>query len=207
LGRYDGIINARELFGISSVSCGLARRQDSRVRLWDVKTGVLLKTLIGHSNWVRSVAFSPDSKVIASGSDDETVILWDAKTGEMLHTLRGYSGWVTSVVFSPDGKLVVSRSGFGDERVKFWDTQTGTIIPSSEGYSNLATPMAFSPDDKVVHSLIVSNDWVTEGGVNILWLPPDYRATCVASRNGIIVLGHLSGRISILECKEGLNLI
>jgi hypothetical protein len=57
----------------------------------------------------------------------------------------------------------------------------------------------------VVHTLFVSNDWAAEGRGNILGLPPDYRATCVAAWNGIVVLGHLSGRISIVEFKEGVK--
>jgi hypothetical protein len=53
----------------------------------------------------------------------------------------------------------------------------------------------------------VANGWVVEAGTNILWLPPDYRTTCEAVWNKVIVLGHSSGRISILGFKEGSGLI
>jgi hypothetical protein len=53
----------------------------------------------------------------------------------------------------------------------------------------------------------MSNDWVTEERTNILWLPPDYRATCVAIRDRMVVLGHLLESISFLEFKEGLKII
>ena len=58
-----------------------------------------------------------------------------------------------------------------------------------------------------VRALYVLNDWVIEEGERILWLPRDYRATCVAVWDGMVVLGHQSGGISFLEFKQGLKTI
>jgi len=58
------------------------------VRLWEVSSGKLLKTLQGHSEEVKSVAFNPDGSILASGSDDQTVRLWEVSSGQCLHTLR-----------------------------------------------------------------------------------------------------------------------
>ena len=67
--------------------------------------------LTGHTDPVDSVAFSPDGKTLASGSDDDTVRLWDVATGQQIGSpLTGHTGAVTSVAFSPDGKTLASGS-------------------------------------------------------------------------------------------------
>jgi WD40 repeat protein len=64
---------------------------DKSVRVWDAKTGEQLRELQGHTDWVTSVAFSPDGNRIVSGSYDKSVRVWDAKTGEQLRELQGHT--------------------------------------------------------------------------------------------------------------------
>jgi WD40 repeat protein len=59
---------------------------------------------------VNSVAFSPDGRLLASGSWDNTIRLWDAASGALLRTLEGHTNTVLSVAFSPDGRLLASAS-------------------------------------------------------------------------------------------------
>ncbi|KAM7209924.1 hypothetical protein V8F06_014694, partial [Rhypophila decipiens] len=113
------------------------------------------QTLEGHSYSVTSVAFSPDSKLVVSGSGswDQTIKIWDAVTGTCTQTLAGHSSDVCSVAFSPDSKLVVS--GSDDKTVKIWDAVTGTCTQTLAGHSGYVCSVAFSPDSK----LVVSGSW------------------------------------------------
>ena len=83
--------------------------------------------LAGHTDWVHSVAFSPDGARIASGSYDSTVRLWDAKTGAAIgEPLQGHTRHVCSVAFSPDGARIAS--GSGDTTIQLWYAKAGAAI-------------------------------------------------------------------------------
>ncbi|MEH2347119.1 MAG: WD40 repeat domain-containing protein [Nostoc sp.] len=107
-------------------------------------------TLGGHANAVSAVSFSPDGKMLASGSDDNTVKLWDTSTGKEIKTLTGHTNSVCGVSFSPDGKMLAS--GSDDNTVKLWDTSTGKEIKTLTGHTNSVCGVSFSPDGKMLAS-------------------------------------------------------
>jgi hypothetical protein len=109
-----------------------------------------LLTFKGHTGEVSSVAFSPDSKRIASGSGDITVKVWDAQTGQELLALEGHAFGVRSVAFSPDGKRLAS--GGMDGTVKVWDMETGQEVRALQGHTGDVSSVAFSPDGKRIAS-------------------------------------------------------
>ena len=95
-------------------------QNDKNIRLWDMMSGQHIAKLDGHTDFVNSVAFSPDGMTLVSASDDGTVRLWDLSTRRPVHILKRHSGsrcnWVNSVAFSSDGKRLVS-GGFDGCRV------------------------------------------------------------------------------------------
>jgi WD40 repeat protein len=110
--------------------------------------GQPVRTLSGHSESVNSVAFSPDGRLLASGSGDWTIKLWDVATGSEVRTLRGHTGGVNSVAFSPDGRLLASSSG----EIKLWDVASGREVRTLSGHTNGVTSVAFSPDGRLLAS-------------------------------------------------------
>ena len=83
-----------------------------------------------HESMVLSVAFSPDSQRIVSGSSDKTVQIWDVRTGAPIgKPLIGHTENVYSVAFNSDGQRIVSRDS--DKTVRIWDVKTGAPIGKS----------------------------------------------------------------------------
>jgi WD40 repeat protein len=111
-------------------------------------TGPIL--LEGHKQGVNSVAFSPDSTQIISGSDDHTIRVWDAVSGAHLHTMNGHKSRVSSVAFSPDGSQIIS--GSGDHTVRVWDAVSGKHMHTINGHTSRVSSVAFSPDGSQIVS-------------------------------------------------------
>ena len=81
------------------------------------------------------MAWSPDSKRIASGSHDQTVQLWNAITGDTVLTYRGNSLQPQAIAWSPDGQFMASTNGLLCETVHIWDTSTGHTSPKHATYA------------------------------------------------------------------------
>ena len=92
------------------------------VWLYDVNTGSETALIIGHTEPAMHVAFSPDSKILASSGSDKTIRLWHTETGESLLSLNPSTNPI-HLKFSADGKTLTGKDRKGT--VSFWDTTTG----------------------------------------------------------------------------------
>jgi WD40 repeat protein len=96
----------------------LTAGEDGNVRLWDTATGTSRDKPVAHHNQVRAVAYSPDGKMILTGSLDFTARLWDAATARPLGKPMEHQGSVSAVAFNPDGKTALT--GSYDRTARLW---------------------------------------------------------------------------------------
>jgi WD40 repeat protein len=141
--------------------------EDTIIRFWDLKSGLELDPLIGHTANVIDVAFSPDGTLLASCSEDRTIRLWNLARGAELHTLTKHSSAVSSVAFSPDGTRLASASD--DNTISFWNTTNGNDLQPLLKHDLRVFSVAFSFDGKVLASCSADKSvklWnVTSGGL------------------------------------------
>ncbi|KAH7348074.1 vegetative incompatibility protein HET-E-1 [Pyrenochaeta sp. MPI-SDFR-AT-0127] len=195
---------------------------DSTVRLWETATGQCSSVLQGHTGYIRAVVFSPDGQLVASASSDRTVRLWEIVTGQCSSVLQGHTGYIRAVAFSPDGQLVASASG--DRTVRLWETATGQCSSVLESKVTFVDSLAFSHDGQALHTnsfyiplpsslitttyiqqkylpcvITVKDQWITNYGQRLLWLPSEFRSDTLAIHKDMVCLGYNHGRVVLLK--------
>jgi WD40 repeat protein len=189
----------------------LSGSQDETVKLWEISSGKLLRTLEGHNWVVTSVAFSPDGNLAISSSYDGTLILWKVSSGKLIKRLDSGSGSVYSVTFSPNGRLILSATENGELIV--WETSTGKLIRRLKEHTGSVSSVAFSANGRFAMSSSLDdtiiiwevNSWKivqrlkgnnSPGGVLHAAFSPDGKYVLSESKDGI--------NLNLLDVSSGL---
>ena len=148
--------------------------RDKTIRIWDVTTGYCVKTLQGHSDWVRDVFPSFDGRWLLSCGNDQVARLWDTSSGETKSTFMGHEHVIECCTFAPvtsyghlasmaglkkppppssSGEFLAT--GSRDKSIKIWDSR-GTLVKNLIGHDNWIRGLVFHPGGKYL--LSVSDD-------------------------------------------------
>jgi murein L,D-transpeptidase YafK len=124
--------------------------KDNFLRLWDLPTGLLLRTFDAETNAINSVAFSADGQRLLTGDNDGHVWLWELASARPVLMMEGHTAEVRAVAFAPDGRRILSASA--DKTIKLWDASAGGIIQTLEGHSDDVLSAVFSADGRRILS-------------------------------------------------------
>ncbi len=126
------------------------------VEYWDIESGTLGLTLVGHTGLIRAVAFNSIGDRMVSSSDDGTARIWDATSGEILGTLQGHTSFVTAAAFSRDDSRIVTSSV--DQTVRLWDVGSLEELVVHRGHTGCVWDVAFGSRDQSVISVAVGGE-------------------------------------------------
>jgi eukaryotic-like serine/threonine-protein kinase len=147
----------------SRVAAAMAPPENT-VRVFEASSGRPLQTLTGHTSGVSVVAWSPDSRVLASVGNDKTCRLWDSSTGTLLATLVGHGGPVLALGWNRDGTRLATAGA--DGTIKLWDPADGTEFSTLAAHSGDVWSVAWSPDGSRLASAGGDGKvriWIAEG--------------------------------------------
>jgi len=123
---------------------GEGGRRARLLSLWPIRS------FKGHEGTVYDARFSPDGRMMLSGSEDTTIRLWDITTGQCLNTFKGHTTSVSSLDFSSDGQLIIS--GDCDGEVRLWNTTTAQCLRLLQGHTSSIYSVCISPDGRLALS-------------------------------------------------------
>lgn len=136
--------------------------EDRTIRLWDLSAWresaynpavpITAAVLTGHTDGVIALAFSPDGKTLATGSNfrDQSLRLWDVSRRRERIRLKGHVRAVFAVAYSPDGQSLATASA--DSTIRLWDPTTGRERTVLQGHTGYVSTLAFSADNKLLAS-------------------------------------------------------
>jgi WD40 repeat protein len=174
--------------------------QDKAIKVWDLQTGQLTKTLQSDSGEIQAVAIAPDGKTVVTGSGDRIVRIWNITSNLRPQMLKGHSSDIRQVEISSDGKTIIS-STYGE--IKVWDLATGQLkatLPNLPTAEIQIGPVSIKGDSPRFYPLTISPDGKTAlvelGGKLVAWDLVTNQQTVLQKAN-LFVQSINSARISL----------
>jgi WD40 repeat protein len=192
----------------------MASAAGSRVRLWDTATGKRAGELPAHKGFVRSVAFSPDGKLLATSSYDRTgkIRLWEVATGKLVREILARKDTLYGLAFAPDGRALAAGTGNSrryeeENTIQVWDPATGQELAVFRGHFPTAGNVAYSPDGRTLAATAYTEVYLWEtatgqvracftgqaGAVEGMAFAPDGRSLVTAHRDSTALVWDLTG--------------
>jgi WD40 repeat protein len=112
--------------------------------------GILIRTLMGHSDRVTAVAITPDGQRLISGSQDGAIKIWNLETEDLICTISAHNDSVNTIAITPDGSHIIS--GSQDGTIKIWNLETEKLIDTLTGHYASVNAVALTPDSSVLIS-------------------------------------------------------
>lgn len=121
---------------------------DSTAQIWDPESGGPIGPPMSHRDRVTTVAISPDSRIIATGSADRTIRLWDVSTGRIIGRPLVQGGTVLAITFRGDGRAILTTSS--DRVARQWDLATGAMLGVPIRHRSPSAQAVYSPDGTLI---------------------------------------------------------
>ncbi|KAG8674236.1 hypothetical protein FPOAC1_000200 [Fusarium poae] len=196
--------------------------EDGTIQVSDTSSDSHQKQMLSaHTKAVYALKFSKDGNKLVSASKDGTVRYWDLRSSGNKNMLAGKDEAATVACFSLDGSILAAAT---KSHIYIWDVGSGrlkdkiltnkectTLFVSEDGQriksdhgshtSKALSIIRRRQNNQNVHDskLSISKDWILYEKRRLLWLPTDYRPTCAATSDNVVVMGHRSGSLSILK--------
>jgi hypothetical protein len=192
----------------------------STVHLWEVATGSS-KPLFGSSESITSIAFSPNTLLLATSSWDQKITIWGVETASCQLILEGYNERISQLAFSANNKLLASICH--GHSIRLWDTETGQCRYACDDLVSRIYTVSFSSCDTSLQTntgslaipaslldrppieiqrppcIFVRTRWIYVNETPVLWLPLEYRPKEVRISRTTILVSTKERKLVILQ--------
>ncbi|MHA2339144.1 MAG: WD40 repeat domain-containing protein, partial [Candidatus Hodarchaeales archaeon] len=128
----------------SDQTCLVSGSEDRSIKIWDIKTGELLRTIPFTTNFAENLLILDYNNYLISGGRDTLIRIWDYKTGKQIGTIKGHYDEIRSIIELPDEKLIASGSDDGTVRV--FDIDKMQEVQVLEGHTSFVTSCTIIPN-------------------------------------------------------------